>query len=326
MIEISEYDLETMELAKPVYDAKGRVLLGAGNQIHPKYLERLKDLGITYLIVDDAVSKGITLDEMMDMPKWIDVIKELETVFEAVKQKQTFLVRTIQQIAIKLIEEVKKRKAILLVPSTSVSDDMQVYAHSVNITLIAIQIGRFMQYNEMQIRDLAVGCLLHDIGKAITNDRTEHPEKGFEIIRNVREISLLSAHIAYQHHEKLSGEGFPRKITGGDFLECAQICGIANLYETMISNEGKTAYQAMEDIMVLTDKDYSHSVINALFKSVPSFLPGTKVRLSTKQEAIVTCIDTHIHRPTVRINETEEEIRLDSNPTILIEEELVGTL
>jgi putative nucleotidyltransferase with HDIG domain len=322
LVQLEEYDQETMVLAKPVYDAKGRVLLAVGNRLHPRYLSKLVQLEITFLVIEDVASAGITLDEMVDMPTWVDAIQILEEVFNCASKQELIPVRKLQKLSAKLLDEVRKRKAVMLIPSTSVAEDLQLYAHSVNVALISIQIGKVLKYNELQLRDLALGSLLHDVGKAVTDKVEEHPEKGFQILRKARELNLMSAHMAFQHHERLDGDGFPRGIKGEDFIEFAQVCSVSNEYENMISKQNISPYSAMEMIMVQTDKSYSHAVIDALFKGIPSYLPGTQVKLNTGDIAIVTRIDSHLHRPSIRYIETGEEIALEDHSTIIIMEEV----
>ncbi|MEB3102843.1 hypothetical protein [Ferviditalea candida] len=78
LISISEYDMETMKLAKPIYDGKRRIILEAGNLIHTKYLEHLKDIGISYVFVEDAASKGIAMEELPDLPVWMEAVGVVE--------------------------------------------------------------------------------------------------------------------------------------------------------------------------------------------------------------------------------------------------------
>ncbi len=122
--------------------------------------------------MEDAESKGITLEDMIDIPSWLDIVQCVQEAFEAVTM----------------------------------------------------------------LRDLAVGWSSHDIGKAVTGEDKGHPEAGFSILRDIREISLLSAHVAFQHHETISGQGYPRSIRGNAF-HYAQICGECNMYENEIANE-----------------------------------------------------------------------------------------
>ena len=88
LILLGEYDERTIELARPIYDRHRRVLLAAGRKIHPKYVERLKQTDIRYVFVEDAVSDGITLEKLLDMPSWIDALTLLSNrLMRCVKKK-----------------------------------------------------------------------------------------------------------------------------------------------------------------------------------------------------------------------------------------------
>lgn len=318
LISISDYNDKTMQLARPIYDRQKRILLAAGRSIHPKYLERLEDMDIRYLFVEDAISEGITMEEMVDMPTWMDAIEAVQKVYQDASSKKVFELREIQKITRKLIDEVTKRKAIVLIPTTSIAEDLRRYAHSVNVALLALQVAKKININNIQLRDLAIGTLLHDIGKAITPDDERHPQEGFDYLRKVRDLSLLSAHVAFQHHEQLNGEGFPRKITGKEFHEFAQICGVCNLYENMISRENIPPHMAMELIMTKSGIGFSEEVVQAFLQSIPSYTPGTKVKLNNGEIAIVTKIRSHMQRPVVRYLSNNKETYLDEDYTLLI--------
>ncbi|MDZ5471211.1 HD domain-containing protein [Bacillus sp. 31A1R] len=317
-IHVSQYDYDTMQLAQPIYDRMKRILLAAGRTIHPKYLDRIKEMKISTLLVEDAVSKGISLDEMLDMPTWLDTLKVIQDSYELASKNQLLNILILQKTITTIIQEVQKRKIIVLVPTSSVANELKEYAHIINVTLLAIQIGKSMGYNNAQLRDLAMGSLLHDIGKVLTDDPHQHPNAGFDYIRRNREISLVSAHVAFQHHETMNGKGFPRSIVGEQFLETAQICGLANYYERLISEGDTLPHVALEMIMVKSGIEYSENVIQAFVNSIPSYIPGTKIKLSNEQDGVVIGIKTHLHRPVVRLLENEEEVDLASNPSLMI--------
>lgn len=319
LISISQYDERSMQLAKPVYDGNGRILLSAGKTIHEKFLNKLKEMKIEYLFVEDAESRGITLDEMMDMPSWLDVIQEVKKIYELVAAGKKIEAITIHKIVGRLVIEVRDRKLVVLVPSTAISEDLRPYAHVVNVCLLSLQMGKKLMYNELQLRDLAIGSLLHDIGKMDSADESQHPNRGYDILRSMKEFNLLSAHVAFQHHEKLDGSGYPRGISGEQFLEYAQICGAANMYENMISKEAIPAHEAMERMMTESDRGYNQRVIAALVQGVPTYIPGTTVQLSNSEKAIVIRIDGNLHRPTVRLLSSENELSLEDHPSILIQ-------
>ncbi len=317
-IDITQYDYETMQLAKPVYDKMRRILLTAGRTIHPTVLKRIQDMGISTLVVEDAESEGITLDEMMDMPTWMDIVEVVQQAYEDVQNKKKLNIMAISKAVGKLILESSNHKIVLTIPTSTVSKELVDYAHAVNVTLIALQMGKKLNFTGIQLKDLAIGTLLHDIGKALSSNEEEHPQKGFEFLREIREFSLLSAHVAYQHHEIMTGEGFPRGLSGKDILDFPQVCGVANLYENLISKEKMNPNDALELIMSKSGGEYKAEVIQAFVDSIPSYLPGTKVELHSGENAIVTGIKSNLHRPIIRYMSSDKEVDLAQNPTIII--------
>lgn len=318
IISISKYDHNTMQLAKPVYDQHRRVLLAAHHVIHPKYLEKLLQIGIRQLIVEDSETRGITLEEMIDVPTWMDVVALIEEVFTSLKKGTPLPIKNLLAGVGRLLMEIRYHPVLLPVPEQTIAAPLKPYAHAVNVTLLALQVARNLGYNEIMMRDLAVGCLLHDIGSSIVNDPAQYPEVGFNLIRSIREFSLLSAHVIYQHREKLDGSGYPRRLAGDTFHDYAQICGICDLYEELLAKEDMAPHVAMEHIMALSDHAYRVDIVRAFVNAIPSYPPGTKICMQDGQEAIVTKITEHMQRPVIRYLSSGEELSLADNPTLII--------
>lgn len=320
LISIDEYNPILMQLARPIIDKQKRVLLGAGRTIHPIYLKRLIELDIRYLFVEDAISFGISMEEMVDFPTWLDAIETLNQVYQAVANNKELPIRDLQKKVIQLVEEVSKRKAIVLIPTSSLAEELRGYAHSVNVTLLALQLAKKRGITQIQIKDLALGCLLHDIGKVLADETDHHARTGFEYLRKVREVSLLSAHVAYGHHEAIDGSGEPRGIEEKEFHEFAQICAIANVYENSISIEGLQPHEALEYIMTKSGTMFHAELISVFMQQVPSYIPGTRVKLNNGKTGIITKIQGNVQRPFVRYLDNNEEVSLAENHTLLITE------
>ncbi|MFD2445082.1 HD-GYP domain-containing protein [Bacillus sp. CGMCC 1.16607] len=322
LITIDDYNEKTMQLARPVFDKQKRVLLAAGRTIHPTYLEKLKSMDIYYLFIEDAVSFGISMDEVLDMPTWIDGIGLLQQAFQSIDKKEEFPIREIGRLANLIVEETAKRKAVVLIPTTYLAEELRLYAHSVNVALLTIQLAKKKNYTPTQLRDLAVGALLHDIGKQLTHDYEQHPVAGFEFLRKIREVSLLSAHMSYQHHEAFNGSGFPRGLKEEQVHEFAQICAIANGYENALSQKNMAPHEAIEWIMTKNGTEFSMDLLTLFVQEVPMYTPGSKVLLNNGRLAIVTKVAASLQRPYVRYLDDNKEISLAENHTLLIVEVL----
>ncbi len=165
--------------------------------------------------------------------------------------------------------------------------EAQPYAHAINVALLALQLGKKLHLNDLQLRDVALGSLFHDVGKEIEGEE-HHAVKGFEYLRKERELSLLCAHMAYQHHEHADGSGTPRGLKETDIHLYAQICAIANEYENLISAEFVPPHEALEIIMARSGIRYSQQIVRLFVETIPAYLPGTMVKMGDGRNAIVT--------------------------------------
>lgn len=324
LISSDEYNYKTMQLGKPVFDKQKRILLTAGRKIHPVYLNRIRQMEIRYLFVEDAESIGISMDEMLDVPTWIDAIDIIQKVYEAVSTKKELPIRELQKLVGKLIEEVKIRKLLILIPTSSLAEEFRFYAHLVNVTLLSLQLAKKLHYTQMQLNYLALGAILHDIGKVLPGKNGDHSINGFEYLRRIREVNLLAAHVAYQHHEAFDGSGVPRGMDGTEIHEFAQICAITNFYDHQLSDSKMPPHEVMEFIMTKSGTLFSPKMVQLFVQEVPSYIPGSKVILNNGRKAIVTKILANVQRPFIRYLDTEEEISLVDYNTLLITEVITG--
>ena len=63
----------------------------------------------------------------------------------------------------------------------------------------------------------------------------EHAQSGYEILKNVESPWQL-AEMVYQHHERMDGSGYPRKLQGNDIIIEARILAVADVVEAMASH------------------------------------------------------------------------------------------
>jgi putative nucleotidyltransferase with HDIG domain len=110
--------------------------------------------------------------------------------------------------------------------------DYYTYTHCVNVAVMSIGLGISAGLPEVEVRLLGVGAMLHDIGKtAISSDILnkqgkldeyeykriqEHVKEGGEILKEAPEVHEASYPAILQHHEKLSGSGYPNRLKGNE--------------------------------------------------------------------------------------------------------------
>ena len=120
--------------------------------------------------------------------------------------------------------------------------------HEKRVALIAAAIGTELGLDAHRIEGLRVGGYIHDIGKIIVPAEIlakpgrlsdveymlikEHPQAGYDILKNV-DFPWPVADIAYQHHERMDGSGYPRGLKEEEILLEARITAVADVVEAM---------------------------------------------------------------------------------------------
>lgn len=121
--------------------------------------------------------------------------------------------------------------------------------HPLNVGIIAGLIAKKLDYTSMEIDEVVLAGLLHDIGKLeiklpgtsalLTNHEEEvvqHTSLGYEIIKNKLRLSENIARAALEHHENNDGSGYPQGISSDYINERAQIINVASYYDNLACN------------------------------------------------------------------------------------------
>jgi putative nucleotidyltransferase with HDIG domain len=127
--------------------------------------------------------------------------------------------------------------------------DYNTYIHSVNVAALSIGLASAIGLDRDKIEKLGIGAILHDIGKitlpvALLNkegklNNTEyqcyksHVLEGVKTLKKFDEISQEALTAVLQHHEKLSGKGYPLGLAGDDIKLFGRITGIADCYDAL---------------------------------------------------------------------------------------------
>ncbi|MDA8233195.1 MAG: HD-GYP domain-containing protein [Clostridia bacterium] len=322
-----------MVLGKTIYSASGNALLAVGVALTPMFINRLNELGVPAVYVRDGLCDDIEIPEIISELTRVDAQKAVKDVFEQCIRSDKVNFNIVRNIANNLADEaLSNREQPINLTDIRTYDDYN-YGHSVNGALLAIMTGIALGYNQLQLRDLAVGVLLHDIGKVFINKELlnkpgklttkefeevkKHSAKGFEILKTHEEINLLTAHVAFQHHEKYDGSGYPRGLKGKDIHEYARIAALADVYDALTTERVyRKAYTPFQATQVLIDCSNSHfdpTLLKAFIQNIAVYPVGSIVTLTSGEIGVV--IKTRrekTKRPLVRILTDKNKKRVSS--------------
>jgi len=333
-------DIETVEpgqvLGKTIFSANGTVLLSSGVQLTVYMISTLKRLGVTMVYIKDPMFEDIQVEEVLSEETKQAVIYQMSEMFEAMRSGKKFSTKAISVTVDRLMDDVLKNQSVLVQLSDIRTHDNAMYVHALNVCVMATLIGLNMGLNMIQLKELAIGALLHDIGKVGANPeegeegRRHHAWRGFETLKKNRDYSLLVAHVAFQHHEAVDGSGQPRGLVGDEIHPYAKITAVANEYDNLLySANGKAVlpHEAVERVSAMSGSRLDHETVVQFLRVVSIYPNGISVRLSNRKTGVVVGQHRGLPgRPIVRLLDKDDddtvearEIDLARNPTLFIE-------
>ncbi len=165
--------------------------------------------------------------------------------------------------------------------------DAETEGHSRRVTAYTIALARELGMNAEELRVIARGAFLHDIGKIATPDSVllkpgklndeemavmrEHCERGYQIVRKIPFLREASE-IVYAHQESFDGSGYPRGLRGEEIPLGARIFAIADTLDAITSNRpyrsGRSFAEARDEILRCSGRQFDPRIV-AVFERVP---------------------------------------------------------
>lgn len=317
-------------VARTIFQENGNVLLGTGVQLTDRYIVRLRNMGIDYIFIEDPLTEGIVPEEPISEITRSTAVNEVYKTMNAFKDNELSKGRIIapnigknfRDVFGSIMTDLSARPNILVNLENIHSADSYLFQHSVNVAILSGVIGLAKGFNRIQLEELGVGALLYDIGmtkmpekilkqtgeltKADRELLETHPREGFDILRKHHDISLVSAHCALQHHERFNGSGYPRGLTGNETHIYAQIVGLADMYDALISprphrKRYKTS-EAIEFLFAAGGTYFDHELIKLFCSHISIYPIATMLLLNTGQTVVVVQnSELALHRPIVRV-------------------------
>jgi putative nucleotidyltransferase with HDIG domain len=227
--------------------------------------------------------------------------------------------------------------------------DNYTFCHSVDVAVTAMLLGKKLFLSREQLKILGTGCILHDIGKSaipievlnkpgkLTDEEFEkikaHPTLGFELLRAQMPDDVLPKHVAFQHHERQDGSGYPRRLSGtnkvardekdkyegGRMLLLAEIAAVADVYDALASDRpyraGLPAEKIVSIMMDMRETHLNAEVLDTFLHVLPRYPAGidlavTEGRYQGFRGIVLATNKRSVDRPLIRLTRDSRGIRL----------------
>lgn len=300
-----------MIIAKNVYRREGNILLAEGVCLHHGFIGKLKDFGVNSVyIIDDLVGK-IEIDELVTEQTRTEATRIVKETMQNVKNARTPEGEKVVKIVGSITEELIHNPNIMvnLVEVRAMND--YTFAHCMGVGILSMVIGIAMGYDYKHLKELGIGALLHDIGKAfvpdevlykpgsLTKEEYEaikiHTKLGYDIIRDCNDFSMAAAYVAWEHHEKHDGTGYPRGLSGGSIHEYAKITTLADVYDALTTcrsyRKQIMPHEAIEYLRDCEGTIFDPEITEFFLEKIAPFPVGSIVLLNNGEKAVVIKIN-----------------------------------
>lgn len=212
-------------------------------------------------------------------------------------------------------------------------------AHALNVTIIALLMGRTFGLAEQDMLDIGVGALLHDVGKIELPDRMRHREEHFTPsearfyeehvghgVAHARKMGLTpgATLVIAQHHEHADGSGFPLKLNTDRMTALARIVALVNKYDNLcnpnLAARAMTPHESLSLLFAQSKSKFDTAILGAFIKMMGVYPPGSTVQLTDDRFALVVGVNSSRPlKPRVMVHEPrvprDEALLLDLETT-----------
>lgn len=213
----------------------------------------------------------------------------------------------IEPLVERIIDSIFRDQDALLPLARLKDHDAYTFQHSVSVCALMTAFARTLALPREIIREIAIGALLHDVGKAKVPDgilnkpakltdaeftkMKSHVVQSKIILQNTPGISDIALDVAAQHHERHDGTGYPNKLKGDEISLYGQMGAIVDVYDAITSNrvyhKGMPPTEALRKLLEWSKFHFKPELVQAFIRSVGIYPTGSLVRLESGRLAVV---------------------------------------
>lgn len=323
-------------LSKAVFHDNGSILVQAKIPLSQQIINRLIKLGIGYVYIDDDITKDIEVKNVVSDETRKEAIHTIKKEFQEIANHHIIghalntlhLSKSFSKVIQKILADIKGSDDVISILSDVYCYDSYIFTHSLNVTIYSIGLAMELKFTEKQLYEIGLGAILHDVGKvsvpkeilekkgALTDEEFEiikiHSRTGFDLLRNAPNISLVTAHCAFQHHERMNGSGYPQGISGDQIHPYAKILAVADVFDAVTSNrvyrKAMLPHEGLEILFAGAGTLFDKEIVELFSKTVAIYPIGITVYLNDGRKGVVSKQNKFFSmRPFVRVFEHNGE-------------------
>jgi len=295
--------------------------LGSGENLEQNNpLSRLPHIRVGRLQVEERADTSAgdiaTFRRLYD-----DAVKVAGTLWESAKVEGIPDADAARGMVDTLAQAVAQNRTALLALTALKNYDNYTFTHMVNVSILTMGQARGVGIDGSLLREFGLAGLMHDIGKVktpteilnkpgkLTDQEYDilklHTVDGAQILRKTPEITTLAPIVAFEHHLRADGTGYPNAQRPQLNL-ATSLCGVADVYDAMRAQRVYQAAHPTDRILAVLQKNdgtqFDKNLVRRFVQLVGIYPAGNLVRLYSGEIAVV--LEVHApdpYRPRVRV-------------------------
>ncbi len=257
---------------------------------------------------------------------YVRSVKVAKDVLTDVRLGRAVNVRKVKRAVQTIVDQVLSDEPSIVAMTTMRDFDEYTFTHCVNVCIFSLVIGQRLGLSKLQLYELGLGALFHDIGKmsidpdiinkpkGLTDEEwailKEHPSEGliklFEL-KGFADVPYRQMLMAYEHHMKVDGTGYPSSKRPRKLGLFSRIVSVADAFDagTSVRSYQYEPWPADEVLREMRDnprRGFDPLLVKALINATGVFPVGTLVILDSLEMAVVAQANPdpdHLHQPRV---------------------------
>ncbi|HEX6964517.1 MAG TPA: HD-GYP domain-containing protein [Gemmatimonadaceae bacterium] len=249
-------------------------------------------------------------------------------VINSVRMGRSPNIKRIKRVVQSIVDQILNEESSLLGLTTLRDYDEYTFVHSVNVCIFSIALGRKLGLTRLQLYDLGIAALMHDIGKSrvptevlnkpgsLTEDEwrimCSHPWLGVLCLCGMRghtEMPYRAMVVAFEHHKKIDLTGYPKHIRPRTMSMFSRIVAVADSFDAATSKriymtKPISPAEVLKEMLENPRRGMDQVVVKGFMNLVGHYPVGTLLVLDNYELAIVHSVNPvpeAAARPIVRI-------------------------
>jgi putative nucleotidyltransferase with HDIG domain len=302
-------------LAESIMTPEKMIMIPKGTLLKEDYIPLIQSLGIENVMIEDPYENYEEPAIFINRGKLDKITNHVQKVMENHIYHTEKSMWGMEIIANEIMEEFDKMSENEVVDMSERRANL--YEHTVMVTLLSISIARKMNLDKQKQYNIAVGCLLHDIGlRYITTsfanwngddpmevfEFKKHTLLGYSALDEEKWIPDISRKMVLFHHERQDGAGFPMHQKNRE-IECKiiQVCDAFDCYISGMECRRMSVQEALNKIKEESGTAFDSKIVDILISKIAYYPVGTTVKMNNQTEGVVVSQTVDSNSPVIMV-------------------------